>query len=945
MTISLLKRIAAPSFVALLAVVGVLPLSAQTAPPSTRVRLRFDDGWRFRRDPADKAALSAGGGLHWTWRFATSGAIDRLESATLPADLDSGDWVGAEVGVDVFDQKPGYAWYRADLGNDPKNAARTLHFEAVDDSCAVFLNGVRLTVHHGWNEPFEVPVQSAWKAGGPNTLILLVQNTGGGGGLTAPASFRTREQVEASAPEAIPGYDDRTWRTVQVPHDYVVEEPFNQRADTGHGSLPVYPAWYRKTFTLPETLRGKSVWIDFDGVYRKSTVYLNGHRLGEQSSGYIGFRYDLSRYARFGNGAKNVLAVRVDPRQAEGWWYEGGGIYRHVWLNAAEKLHLAPWGAVVRTAFVGPEAAPTSASAAMQVALNNNGASSGPVVLVSTIQDPNGRTVAQSCQRVTVGVNASRTVALTLRIPKPALWSIESPNRYSLVTAIERNGSVIDRQTTPFGIRTIRFDANKGFFLNGKSVKIKGTCNHQDFAGVGIALPDSLQTWRIRRLKEMGSNAYRCSHNPPTPELLDACDRLGMLVMDENRHLGDTPLAKTPSGTKADDLSELKSLLARDRNHPSVIMWSLCNEEFALQGTEEGRKLFAAMKKVAHDFDPTRPVTAAQNGGLGEGISLATDLQGINYNIWSYDDLHRKFPTLPMYGSETASTVSTRGIYANDKTAGYVSAYDVNAPSWATTAEKAWRPIAEREWMAGAYVWTGFDYKGEPTPYGWPCVNSHFGILDMCGFPKDNYYYYQAWWGDKPVVHLLPHWNWSGKEGQPIDVWCQGNADTVELFLNNKSLGSQAMPRYGHLQWSVPYAPGTLLAKGFRSGKLIASDRIETTGPPAALRLSTDRTTVLADNEDITVVAVEVVDAAGRVVPTADNPVTFALSAAKGTALHIAGVGNGDPSSHEPDRASARQAFNGRCMVLVQGGSQAGSVVLRASAPGLKAATMRFTAK
>ncbi len=519
-----------------------------------------------------------------------------------------------------------------------------------------------------------------------------------------------------------------------------------------------------------------------------------------------------------------------------------------------------------------------------------------------------------------------------------SLWSIERPQLYTLHTSIVRDGREVDSLNTNFGIRTIRFDAEKGFFLNGKSVKLKGTCNHQDYAGVGIGMPDSLLYWRIKKLKEMGSNAYRCSHNPPAAELLDACDKLGMVVMDETRHLGDTYSPKTSRGTGYADLSDLKALLLRDRNHPSIIIWSLCNEE-GLQGSAEGARIYSAMKDVVHLYDTTRPVSCAMNGGWGSGISNVEDLQGCNYNPGGSDGFHRDPPQQPMYGSETASTASTRGIYANYPARGYVSAYDANYPPWAQTAEDAWRPIAERDYLAGGFVWTGFDYKGEPTPYAWPCINSHFGIMDECGFPKDNWWYYKAWWGDQPIVHLLPHWNWADKQGQNISVWCYSNCERVELLLNGKSLGVKAMPKYGHLEWEVPFTPGTLLAKAYTGSGVTAQDRVETTGPPAAIRLTTDSKTLSADGEDVTMVAATVVDAQGRVVPTADDLVQFTVS---GDAARVCGVGNGDASSHEPDRASQRHAFNGLCMAVVQAGEKPGEVTFTATAAGLKSASLHL---
>ncbi len=491
------------------------------------------------------------------------------------------------------------------------------------------------------------------------------------------------------------------------------------------------------------------------------------------------------------------------------------------------------------------------------------------------------------------------------------------------------SGKTTDQYATTFGIRTIKFDPDEGFFLNGKPVRIKGMCNHQDHAGVGSALPDRIQYYRIDKLKEMGVNGYRTSHNPPTPELLDACDQLGMLVMDETRRMSSDPEA----------IGDLERLIRRDRNHPSVIIWSLANEE-PLQGSDRGARIVSSMKRLARRLDPSRPVTTAMDDGWGEGVSGVVDVQGFNYHHGKeIDDFHQRFPKQPTIGTETGSTVSTRGIYLNDKEQGYVSAYDVNHPEWAETAEVWWKIYAERRFLSGGFVWTGFDYRGEPTPYEWPCINSHFGILDTCGFPKDNFYFYQAWWSDKPVLHLFPHWNWPGKEGQEIDVWCHSNLEKVELFLNGKSLGAKEVARNSHVEWKVPYKPGVIEARGFKGGRQVLVDKRETTGGPAKILLRPDRHEIKADGEDVSLVEVQVVDGQGRLVPVAGNDIVFHVSGNG----KIIGVGNGDPSSHEPDKANKRRAFNGLCMVIVQSLKQPGEIRLEASSPGLEPATVALT--
>ena len=920
-------------------------LHAQAATQPVRQRHLMDSGWRFQL-AAPSTLGHAAAVTDWRWRPGLPTEAAQMTAENL--DTSGGDWKASVSGQDTFGGRVGFAWYRASLPDLPYRH-RVLHFESVDDNATVYLNGVKLIHHEGWNDPFDVPLDMAWHTGGPNVVSVLAENTAGGGGIMGPVTLGALAAADSPISSA---YNDKAWRVVHLPHDYVVEGTFDPKGDADHAALPTPRAWYRKTFSLPASDKNQSVWIDFDGVYRDAKVYLNGTLLGEHPGGYDSFRYDISRAAHF--GGVNVLAVSVNPAHHEGWWYEGGGIYRHVWLNVAAPVHIAPWGTFVTTKMPEPGADGIAAPATVTVKTTMDAPNAFSVDgimpkfrLVSRVISPVGQVMASVTTPFKFPLGTMH-FAQQLQVTHPALWSLETPRLYTLRSEIVQNGKVIDATDTPFGVRTIRFDAQKGFFLNGKPVKIKGTCNHQDFAGVGTAMPDSLLYWRIKKLKAMGSNAVRMSHNPPAAELLDACDKLGMLVMDENRHLGDTEEAKATMTTPYSDLSELKSMILRDRNHPSIIMWSMCNEE-GIQSTTHGRDIFAAMKTAVNALDGTRPVTCAMNGGYDspDGITSVEDLQGINYNSGSYDGFHKAHPDMPLYGSETSSEVGTRGIYSADKfrsggdytglpIQGYVSAYDTNAVPWGETAEDAWKPIADRPFVAGGYVWTGFDYKGEPTPFAWPDINSNFGIMDECGFPKDTYYYYQSVWGDRPIVHIFPHWNWAGKEGQPIDVWAFSNADRVELFLNGKSLGVKDMPKNGHVNWFVPYAPGTLEARGYTNGQTVATDKVETTGAPAALKLTTDRTALSADGEDVTMVEVDVVDAQERTVPTADNLVTFSVTGAG----HIAGVGNGDPSCHEPDQAKQRSAFNGKCLVIVGSNEAPGNIRLTAASPGLKGAVL-----
>lgn len=725
-----------------------------------------------------------------------------------------------------------------------------------------------------------------------------------------------------------PEFDASGWRNLDLPHDWAVELPFQEDPWlTEHGSKPLgrtYPetsiGWYRRVFDIPQEDQGKRLSLEFDGVFRNSIAALNGNYLGCNLSGYAPFSYDITDHALY--GGKNILVVRVDATDYEGWFYEGAGIYRHVWLVKANPVHVPQWGTFVTSEIKG-----NMATVSISTEVANDADTDATCHVVSAILDDDGNLVnTYPSSTSVIPAWERREIKQQITLKDPELWSIETPQMYRLISTVVQDGKAGDHYETPFGIRSIRFDADKGFFLNGKPVKIKGTCNHQDHAGVGSALPDRLQYYRIAKLKEMGSNGYRTSHNPPTPELLDACDRLGMVVLDETRMFSSCP----------EGLSELSRLIRRDRNHPSVVFWSTGNEE-PEQGSPRGARMCATMKRLERRLDPTRPITQAMNGGWGEGISAVLDIQGFNYkHAPQIDGFHQKFPGKPCVGTEVGSTVSTRGIYFNDKNAGVVSAYDVNYPPWATTAEEWWGLYDARDYLSGGFVWTGFDYRGEPTPYGWPCISSHFGILDTCGFPKDNFYYYQAWWSGKPVLHLFPHWNWAGMEGQAIDVWCHSNLDRVELLLNGKSLGAQTVQKDVHLNWKVKYAPGVIEARGYRNGKVVMTTKRETTGEPAKILLRPDRAKIHADGEDVSVIEVHVVDAQGRLAPMASNEVSFAISGP----AKIIGVGNGNPTSHEPDKADHRRAYNGLCAAIVQSTKQPGTVTVQASSPGLETASI-----
>jgi beta-galactosidase len=746
-------------------------------------------------------------------------------------------------------------------------------------------------------------------------------------------------------PSAV-NYDDSSWKIVNVPHDYVIEQPFTRGLDPQHASLPTPASWYRKTIVIPRSDQGKELWLDFDGIFRDAKIYVNGKFELEHQSGYTPIHIDITPLAD--PGMPLTIAIHVDPAAFEGWWYEGGGIYRHVWLTSVEPVHIEPEGVWVDPKVIGNESRPSSAIVDIRVTLKNSGHDGRRYRLIQRIISPSGYIVESQLRDYNrpLAAGAAAGCETDVLLSHPQLWSLETPYLYRLETSLDVGGSEVDRVETEFGVRTCRFDANKGFFLNGKSVKIEGFCNHQDFAGIGIAVPDNLEYWRVKKMMALGANAWRTAHNPPTESLLDACDKLGVLVLDENRHLGETFSPKTQlTGTHANNLSDLDAMIVRDRNHACVFAWSLCNEE-PLQGTDVGAEILKKMVARAHELDPSRLATTAMNGGWGKGFSLVEDLQGFNYLVGSFSDFHKNFPNQPMIFTESTSAVSDRGIYENDWGRGYLGSYTETDPNdwinWLSTTENRWTPIAETDYLSGDFVWAGFDYKGEPSPVGWPDINSHFGVLDMCGFPKDDAYYYMAYWGHKPLVHITPNWNLPGSEGKPVRVIVFSSAPRVELLQDGVSLGAKDCPFYGHAEWTVTYRPGMLEARAFdSSGKLTATDRAVTAGVPCRIKLKTDLPAVSANGEDESVIDASIVDEDGNLVPIAANDVAFSIS---GPAGQVAGTGNGDPADHTPDASSERHAFSGCLAAIVRSTGKRGTASLTATSIGLQPAriSIRF---
>jgi beta-galactosidase len=734
-------------------------------------------------------------------------------------------------------------------------------------------------------------------------------------------------------------FDDSKWRTLNLPHDWGVELPFiDDSEQASHGFKPLgrrYPltsvGWYRREFEIPASDRGRRIAVEFDGVFRDVFIFVNGCFVGRNDNGYAPFQFDLTDFLAV--GAKNYIVARVDASFGDGWFYEGAGIYRHVWLTKSDPLHLGKWESTVRSTLSGG-----NATLLLATVVQNEGKQDESARVTWQILDASGKTVATAeAPAQLIAVDGAVKFSATAKLPDAKLWSVDEPNLYSVIVTVESGGKTRDAERVSFGVRTAVFDAEKGFFLNGKSIKIQGTCNHQDHAGVGAAVPDSLQWFRAGVLREMGCNAVRTSHNMPTPEWVEACDRMGIMMMCETRQMSSNP----------EGLAQLEVMVKRYRNSPSVMIWSIGNEEFTLQSemAEEGAKIAAAMVRRCHELDPTRVVSAAVNGDNKQGVSTPLDIIGFNYNLKMPDEYHQANPKRAVFGSETSSAISTRGVYTTDPLRNTVNAYD-SVVQWGETAEAWWTFYGTREWEAGGFAWTGFDYRGEPTPYGWPSINSQFGIVDMCGFPKDTFYYYKAWWGKEPMIHLFPHWNFEGREGDEIPVWVYSNLDEVELFHNGATLGSQKVPRLGHLEWKVKYEPGAIEARGSKDGKVVLTAKRETTGPAVAVKLTADRTAINADGEDVAVLTVEALDKEGRPVPTADNFIGFHISGEG----KLIGVGNGDPNCQQSDKESKRSLFNGLAQVIVQSSKRPGAIHIEAvkegwDGPELTPAKLSITTK
>ena len=716
-------------------------------------------------------------------------------------------------------------------------------------------------------------------------------------------------------------YDDSEWQTVNLPHDFASFQLPDKDANLAQGYRKRGIAWYRNLLKFEESDRGKHIELQLDGISTHATVWLNGSIVNRNWSGYNSIYVDITPYVSYGQ-ALNSLVIRVDADTMQGWWYEGAGIYRNTWIVKRSPVHIITDGV-----FAHPVKDGAQWRIPVEVTLNNSGKAAQAVEIISTLHDAEGKAIADTRFTAEVGALKNAVATGSLAVSNPDLWSIETPNLYSVKTQVFSSGKLLDEVTTPAGFRTQRFDADKGFFLNNQHVKLKGVCIHQDHAGVGVAVPYGVVQYRLQRLKDLGCNAIRCSHNAQDKAFYELCDRMGFLLMDENRVFNASPI----------HMAELEWLVRRDRNHPSIILWSVFNEE-PIQGTEQGYEMVRRMSALVKTLDTTRPVTAAMNDGLFTplNVSHAVDVVGLNYQYQSYDAFHKAHPDVPMTSSEDASAFMLRGEYTTVKDKNLVASYDDDAAYWGTTHRAGWKAIAERDFVAGAFVWTGFDYHGESTPYQWPSNSSFFGIMDLCGFDKTAFWLHKAQWTKEPVLYLAPHWNWAGREGQDIRIMAFHNMDEVEVFLNGKSLGRQKGDIYEMNRWTAAYAPGKLMAVGYRGGKPIKKFEVETTGVAVGLRLTPYRTTMAGDGLDAQPFKVEALDAKGRPVPVAQNQITFKVEGGD-----IIGLGNGNPNDTSSEKGNTRALFNGLAQVIVQTReSGSGKLKLTAMADGLKPATV-----
>ncbi len=748
----------------------------------------------------------------------------------------------------------------------------------------------------------------------------------------APREYKEHKSIWAGAKAATSdvvwpftaiNFDDRDFRPVNLPHDWAVEDGFYPEEDGEQGFRKRGWGYYRKRFFVPASWKGKRVELQFGGIATHSAFWVNQTLYHHNFSGYNTITIDITPALMFGRD--NVIAVEVNAAVFEGWWYEGAGIYRDVKLIVSDPVHIATEAGILVNAEVKIDGWNVNG----YVDLVNDGSTEASPSVDVDIIDPDGKKLESKRLLTLLSANQTARLPYTIRVASPKTWSPDTPTLYKLKVTVKNEARVFDEKTVQFGFRTFKFDFTNGFSINGKPMKLKGVCNHQDHAGVGVAIPASIEEFRIRKLKEMGANAYRCSHNPPSENILNLCDKYGLLVIDENRAFNASP----------DWLEYAKALVRRDRNHPSIIAWSIFNEE-PLQGEFRGQEIARALVNAIKSEDQTRPVLAAMNGGFfsKESARNVLDIVGFNYQYGQIDRFHTEYPDIPILLTEGASAFETRGEFATNREKYIASSYDDFAADWGTTHRKDWETVINRRFLAGTFVWTGFDYHGEPTPFNnsFPANSSYFGCMDLCGFPKTAFYIRQAQWLGKPVLQAAPnHWNFDGKEGQDIEVFCATNADEVTFILNNNNIGTFKVDPVNMLTQKVPYEPGTLLLVGRKGGQEVVRTQIETTGKPAGFKLIPDRTEIMADGRDAVPVTVCAVDASGRIVPNAKVPVDFVIS---GPGCNI-GVGNGDPTCILSEKADSRPIFNGYAQIIIQSvRGKKGTIELVAKSEGMKSA-------
>jgi beta-galactosidase len=760
-----------------------------------------------------------------------------------------------------------------------------------------------------------------------------------------------------------PGFDDSHWRSLNLPHDWSIEGTFSNDhpASPGGGALPGGIGWYRKTFTLPQSEKERVTCIDFDGVYRNSEVWINGHSLGRRPYGYSSFRYELTPYLKYGK-EKNILAVKVDnSQQPNSRWYSGSGIYRNVRLVTTNKTFIDHWGTCVTT----PEVTELSAKVLVKIKVRTTLSKNQSVIITTLIVDNNGKKVSSTDTKINLQKYSGSEIQQNFKVKNPVLWSIENPYMYKAITLVECNNKLSDTYETPFGIRTFLFDTTMGFLLNGKHVKINGVCNHHDLGCLGAAINQRALERQLEIMKSMGVNGIRTSHNPPAPELLDLCDRMGFIVMDEAFDMWKKGKTQFDYSLNWDEWHQrdIQDMVLRDRNHPCIFIWSIGNEVVEQWDKKDssGTVITKELCSLIRVLDSSRPITSNCNSidSLNPVIRAdALDLIGYSYNQNSYEKFHTTYPGKKLIGSETVSSLNSRGCYdmpsdsirrwpirwdaplTTGNTDWTCSSYDNCSAPWGSTHEETWKLMKKFNFISGQYIWTGFDYLGEPTPYPWPARSSYFGIVDLAGFPKDAYYLYQSEWTKKPVLHVFPHWNW--KQGDTIDVWAYTNCEEVELLINGKSIGTKKKNADElHFVWRVPFTPGRLTAIGKTDGKELLKEEIKTAGQPSRIVLEADRTSIAADGTDLSFVTVKVQDEQGTLVPRADNLIHFEISGDG----KIIGVDNGLQTDHDSFLSHERKAFNGLCLAVLQSNEKEGTMTLNATSGNLKQATIVIESK